>query len=454
MIWIIAVLSGLIFSFVLISTRGTFYSLARNSVSLLNIILSDIDDDDKMSFLIKNLKKTIVSTILFLLVIILLVFIAIFPSIVFSYFINNTLEIQILEFPEILLFGAGTVIPFLFQRKSNSDYSEISKLFHELVLDNYYLGKRLFKFQIKKINSIAEEFVIVSGLARSGTTALTLALSTKGPFRSLNYANMPFLLSPKLWAVLYKPKSKTLKERKHGDKIKIGLDSVEALEEYFFKVFLKDSFIKENTLVQHQVDETIYSQYLKYQKSIAGDKIYLAKNNNLILRFESLRKQNNKFHAIFMFRDPVSHARSLLAQHTKFLDFQAKDKFILKYMNWLGHHEFGEGHKIFTFEEQQNFGDPKSINYWIRIWINYYKNLLSINQKYFLLEYHDFLKYPEEFIHALSNLTDIELSTDGINKFTKEMETRCEDCDPLILKEANNIYSELQKKKEKLKSGI
>ena len=40
----------------------------------------------------------------------------------------------------------------------------------------------------------------------------------------------------------------------------------------------------------------------------------------------------------------------LMHQHQKFSILQKNNQFIKKYMNWLGHYEFGLIHKRFKFE--------------------------------------------------------------------------------------------------------
>src|SRR5690606_12918075 len=119
---------------------------------------------------------------------------------------------------------------------------------------------------LKTAEPTDKEFVIVTGLARCGTTGLTTKLFESGAFHSLSYANLPFLLSPNLWKRFYKPDGATKKERAHGDKVMFGLDTVEALEEFFYKAFLKDSFIGESTLTEHSISADIYQEYLAYQR--------------------------------------------------------------------------------------------------------------------------------------------------------------------------------------------
>ena len=82
----------------------------------------------------------------------------------------------------------------------------------------------------------------------------------------------------------------------------------------------------------------------------------------------------------FLFRDPINHSHSLLKQHQRFSKFQREDSFILEYMNWLGHHEFGLNLKSFEFPSPKTTNDYSSedINFWLVIWINYYARILEI----------------------------------------------------------------------------
>jgi len=189
------------------------------------------------------------------------------------------------------------------------------------------------------------------GLARAGTTSLMLNLSKIEQFASLSYANMPMLTAPNLWHKIYHPKSKKLKERSHQDGILIGLESKEALEEYFFKMQSKDAFVKDDFLLRHDITKEEYKAYIDYQSIVKNDneKVYLAKNNNFILRYESIRLHNSQFVLLLLFRDPLSHAASLLDKHIYYSKTQQEDPFVLEYMNWLGHHEFGNNQKTFAF---------------------------------------------------------------------------------------------------------
>ena len=79
---------------------------------------------------------------------------------------------------------------------------------------------------------------------------------------------------------------------------------------------------------------------------IDNEKIYLSKNNNNILRIDSLLKMANS-NVFVIIRDPIHHSLSLLNQHLMFSKFQEQDNFIEQYMTSLGHYEFGKNQKSF-----------------------------------------------------------------------------------------------------------
>ena len=119
---------------------------------------------------------------------------------------------------------------------------------------------------------------------------------------------------------------------------------------------------------------------------------------------------------IIPFRDPLQHAISLLNQHIHFSELQKKDPFSLKYMNWLGHHEFGLNQKPFylcndeIFERISNYSKV-DINYWLLSWLNYYKYILeNYSDSVILFSYERFCENPNEVMNILSkqiNLNDV-----------------------------------------------
>lgn len=430
---------------------NVFYNVALSSVSLLNDLLSKEEEEIKVQKVQKSTYQTTFS--LLKVTIVCLVSMALVYTFLYAYsyiFKVSELEQDWTSFYALISISVGATVPFLIPfSKSKDGYSETSKLLHRMILNNPTLGLRLFKREVKKIDNVIsnkKEFVVISGLARAGTTSLMTDLFKTGHFSSLDYANMPFLLSPNTWRKFYRPKNKELKERSHQDGVMIGLDSVEAMEEYFFKVSTEDIYIKDDTLELHDISASTYADYMAYHKLIrsSNEKLYLAKNNNFILRFEAMCKHNDKFKTFILFRDPLTQADSLLSQHVKYTQLQQETPFALEYMNWLGHHEFGLNQKQFQFGESSLIsGDKFSLDYWISIWINYYKYILKIkNQQLRLIPYKEYCDHPEQVINSVLSEMDVPITSFGETAYSN-MRKVDKPYSSTLLEKANAIYKEL-----------
>lgn len=442
------ILAGLLLAIGILWIKAPFFILAKRSVALLDLLVSDLNEDEKFEAVNGQVFKTVGSLLHVLGKLILVVVIAVLIA---SWLPQSQNWPEIGSTLSMILLAVGSLPPFLIPQKKTSDYSDLAQLFHHLVLDNYHLGRKLLQRQIKGVEAPIESGVsrvLVTGLARAGTTALTKELEKRGAFKSLDYSNMPLLMAPTLWAKIYKPKRVENKERAHGDGVNVGLASVEALEEYFFKVLKNDSYISEDAVHEHDLTPEENELYRRYTKSLCGDgEIYLAKNNNSIVRLESLLRLNPDLKVIVLLRDPVQHAKSLLNQHLRFVQNQQKDPFILTYMDWLGHHEFGLGQRPFSLigrdlEKVQE--KSEHLNYWISEWIQYYnriKNLDSIT----LLSYEKFVQDPKGTLEAISDATTVSLNTENVKVFDKkERDVKVEESD--LYTEAMSVYKLLYKR--------
>lgn len=458
--YIIIGLSGIVLSSSLIYFRKHFFVALESTLALSDAVLSNEDELLKQKKLIKALKTMMLSLGIALGLLFLTIVLTCLPVYLYKLIANLTLQdLDLSSIWFILSLSLGSILPFLIKRKKpTEDYTEASILFHKLILNNYNLSKMLFSFdrRFKKEKNIQDKntFLIVSGLARAGTTSLTDQLFKAGAFSSLDYSNMPLLLAPNLWRKMYNPKKVTLKERKHGDKMLFGFNTIEALEEYFFKVFLNDSFISENHLEKHDITEEVYNNYIKYQSLIRQDatSTYLSKNNNIILRYESLRSYNKAFKIIFLFRKPEEHAYSLWNQHLRFSEFQNESEFIQTYLNWLGHHEFGKNQKVFKFGEKapEIPYDKSTLDYWLAIWLNYYSYLIHIlDENYLLIEYEDYLNKPKEVLEYIEEEMKMTFDYSNVTPFTNTKQIDTSACDPNILEATHAIYLKLKERKLK-----
>ena len=452
----IAVALGVIFS------KNSFFALAKTTLTMLNAMLaSDLDDDELQQLLIRGVGGLLKSLFVFLIYILCTAAVGFLILWLYaSFFDIEFSSIQFDSWMSILGMLIGGTVPFIVASylSKEEDYSPWSKLLHHMSLDNYNVSKAGFRFEksfyAKDFKNVNNRFVAVTGLARAGTTAMTKQLHSTGSFYSLSYSNMPFLLLPNLWKKLFSPKQAKETERAHGDRVMVGVNSIEALDEFFFKAHLNDSYIGSGKLSEHALPEELISDYYNYQtlvgKANGFAERYITKNNNLMLRYQSLRKQNSDFDVILMFRDPLSHAHSLLKQHQQFSEMQRQDPFVLKYMDWLGHHEFGLNHMPFEFSENnfQSEFESHSINYWLDIWMNYYNFILSLesDKKLYKVSYQDFLEEPNELLKVLEYKLEMKLNLNHIDQFVNTNQFDGE-VDEAQLAKAHVIYNELLRQK-------
>jgi hypothetical protein len=309
------------------------------------------------------------------------------------------------------------------KEKEDDVYSGIDKLLHYVFLGNNTVAKMLFKIEVaSNKNSIRAAMqnrsVYISGLARSGTTVLTQTLGKLPGLISLSYRNLPFLFLPKTWTRLFKGKRGKTTERAHKDGIKHNLDSHEALEEPFWRHYLGKDYIKEDFLLGHAIDTRTFLKYQSFRKLVAQDKIYLAKNNNHLLRASSLHsldvEHGNTSITFITFREPYSHAASLLSQHLNLSALQQKDDFVLDYMDFLVHHEFGLNQKVTNLNTDSCDVDFKtdktSLEYWLEVWYFFYKKAITIysgKTGFYFFSFENFCKNPVASILSVTSLLGI-----------------------------------------------
>lgn len=460
--YLIVFLTIFLLSTGLVRLKKPFFAFAYATSGLLNSMLeSNVDEVAKQKGLIRSIGRILQKFSLLLVLLAGTIGLSLIPMALYMKLKPATVsDLDMSSFYFFVSMILGSMVLFVLPGRNkikNKDYSDWSKLLHRMILDNYNISRSLFnlekKIYKKKLVSQHADFVIITGLARGGTTALTNLLYESGRFHSLSYDNMPFLLSVNLWRKIYHPRKNKLKERAHGDNILFGYNTIEALEEYFFKVFLNDKFISAYTLSEHDIDRVTYDSYLVYHNMIRrkeADTVYLAKNNNLILRYKSLREHNPEFKIVMIFRSPVAHAYSLMNQHKRFSKMQKEDPFALEYMNWLGHHEFGLNHKVFDLEliHLREKYEKTSINYWISVWISYYSRILSLagDENLFLIDYSDLCSRPEELLHTLGKVLNLDLTT-GHKDSYQERELPELDLHPELKKQSDSLYIELKKNK-------
>tara|TARA_A100001035_G_scaffold91329_1_gene71347 strand:+ start:221 stop:1255 length:1035 start_codon:yes stop_codon:yes gene_type:complete len=338
-----------------------------------------------------------------------------------------------------------------------NNYTELDKILHRQFLSNNSLTDFLFSrilHNSKKYKPNKNSHIFITGLARSGTTALLNNFYSSNQFGSMVYSYMPFILFPKFAYFFSKISINQISEteRLHNDGIKINLNSPECLDEIFWikseNKFNNETceFKKNNGNIIRAYDYFL-SKYMRMQKKTR----MVIKNNNNHQRLDILANYFSNSFFLLMFREPIFHAYSLLNQHKNFLSLQKKESFILEYMNLIGHREFGNGHVPFVYSNNvydlNALSNKLEINYWIKQWINTYKSILDskiyLNKNILLINYRS-LCTNKDLFKSICNKLKIKNNTIKPNfKLSKLLNEANHNVEPDILKEANNIYKEL-----------
>ncbi|MGG7567369.1 sulfotransferase [Rhodovulum sp. DZ06] len=340
-----------------------------------------------------------------------------------------------------------------------SDYSALDKLLHRAALGARPIAEMSFdldqgqaKPDVAAVR--AGRHVFVTGLARAGTTILMRRIHGGGGFRSLTYRDMPFVLAPNLWgAKIGAAKAGTeAAERAHGDRIKVSVDSPESLDEVFWRVFDGESYIAPDHLLPHRPDEELRGRFAAYVGAIlksGGGSRYLSKNNNNVLRLPALRATFPEALILVPFRDPLTHARSLMRQHENFLDQQRGDPFVASYMTWLGHHEFGRDHRPFRFGDAEAARlaalDPGTLDYWLEVWRQTYAHVEQTAPADAIFVCYETLCEDPSVWERLAGIVGVEGGSDE-EPFSLGRGAQAEGVSPAALEEARAIYDRLARR--------
>jgi hypothetical protein len=293
----------------------------------------------------------------------------------------------------------------------------MKNVLHRIAFKMPQLNKLFYEFE--KTNLIRSDIniILITGLARSGTTSLLNELVKNDLVFSLKYQNMPFVLAPKFQNILYNKSRLDLNpiERSHKDGIYIDEFSPEAFDEVFFKVYEEVKFTKKDKLLQYESSYiNKYLDFINHCLLVKQKNIYLTKNNNHILRLSQLI-ETQKFKILVTFREPLSHASSLLKQHIIHSKLQESDSFSLNYMNYLGHNEFGLNHKFFLFKKHRiDVLQYTGNNYWLAQWINYYHYILELierlqNDKFLLVPFNDWCEKKPKLIEKIEKYINLSI---------------------------------------------
>ncbi|MCF8065198.1 MAG: sulfotransferase [Desulfarculaceae bacterium] len=349
--------------------------------------------------------------------------------------------------------------------EQGNDYHLGSKLLHHLALDSRLVRKAAFDLDCslasaRKLPKPSGPPVFVTGLARAGTTILLEAIYASGRFATLTYRDMPFITAPNLWKSISSGRRQhaELKERAHKDRLLVNYDSPEAFEEIFWMTFDRDNYVKERHLAPHKPPREVLIQYRRYVSNIIAKDSgkaplrYLAKNNSNLLRIASLKRAFPEAVILVPFRNPLDHAKSLMVQHQRFVKTHQEDPFSLRYMNWLGHHEFGANLKPFLFCDEALPSSPEELDdfsYWVRYWGCVYDYVLNKHaDDIVLFDYDRFCRQPAACLEELAPI--LHLDKEQLEPFFSKVKSSTlhdhPPVDPTVLAQAEAVHQALHQR--------
>jgi Sulfotransferase family len=275
---------------------------------------------------------------------------------------------------------------------TETPYGRVDRALHRIAFGALGAQRRLAEIETRMFRdridpSHARRPVFVTSLPRAGTTVLLEALAALPEFAAATYRHMPFTLLPLIWTDASRRFQQAARpaERAHGDGLAVGFDSPEAFEETLWMAFWPAHYqggaIRPWTADARAPEfESFVRQHMAKVVAAgpAGSRRYLSKNNANIARLPLLAAAFPDATVIVPVRDPWAQTASLLRQHRRFLELHARDGFARRYMEGLGHFEFGEALRPIAFGAEPP--DPAAADrpeFWLRYWADAYEAVLA-----------------------------------------------------------------------------
>lgn len=283
------------------------------------------------------------------------------------------------------------------------------------------IEEALYKAQLSEIS--VDRPVFVTALPRAGTTVLLNLLVGTGRFVSHTYRDMPFVLCPMIWQRFTRQfqVSDEARERAHGDGLTVSVDSPEAFEEVVWRHFWPAHYKPDRIVPWDSCDDQEFIAFLTshLKKVIAlhrseGDITprYVSKNNLNVARLGCLPELLPGTQVVVPFRDPLQQAYSLLRQHLAFLERHRDDDFARRYMEGIGHYDFGQNFRPVDFDgwlDRERPSDASQLDFWLEYWVAAYRSVLSrLADRVHLLSYRALTRDPKASLEWLASVLELD----------------------------------------------
>ena len=236
--------------------------------------------------------------------------------------------------------------------------------------------------------------VFVTSLPRAGTTLLLEVLAAHPDFATHTYREMPFVLCPLMWHAVSRSfrQAGGARERAHGDGMTVDYDSVEAFEEIVWRAFWPEKYRPDRIALWDADDIAADDEFgpfianhirkliaLRRQDGVAPHR-YVSKNNANIARLPALARLFPDAVILIPFRNPIDHVGSMLRQHRNFTKIHGEDDFARRYMQGIGHLEFGAALSPIDFGgwlDRAGVAPADGANYWLAYWCAAFEHVLE-----------------------------------------------------------------------------
>lgn len=343
----------------------------------------------------------------------------------------------------------------IFSARLNSNFSSFFEYLGNLETD--MLSSKLKNIEIKNP-------VLITGLARGGTTILLNSLYKTNQFATTRYSDFPYIFTP-IWRRFFIDKfardSKNNKfERAHGDGINVSISSPESMEEtiwnHFFNSFKKDSFKFDPNSSKCKEFENFYKSFIKKLLYNESKQRFLIKNNYNISRLEYLVNLFADIKIIIPVRHPEHHIKSLINQHKRFMAITEQSPKSYEYMNHSGHYEFGPNIKPInlsldssncTNNDFMNKNDDELVTSFSKYWSSIYSYVYKIKQEsgvaknLKIIKYEDLCSLPEENFRKICDFCEIEITDSQLNNIASDFKIKNQE-DNFFTKDQKEIISQ------------
>lgn len=311
-----------------------------------------------------------------------------------------------------------------------NQYSKFDRLLHRLAFSSIEIQKVVADiedhiYSKRFINIKIDRPVFITSLPRAGTTLLLDLISDVDDFAAHTYREMPFLLTPLLWSSISHSfrKVETSYERAHGDGMSVGYDSVEAFEEILWRAFWKEKYTKSHIIPWKADDIDISEEFVPFFKNHIRKLLalrsngerqpgrYISKNNANVSRTAKIVRIFPDAVILIPFRSPLDHVGSMLRQHKNFQKIHEEDEFARRYMEDIGHFDFGANFRPINFNgwfDRENPDVVQTTDFWLKYWCATFEYLISnpLNNQFFI-SYERCCEKPAEALRQIALTTGL-----------------------------------------------